>query len=70
MYSDNVQYIEVIGVILNFAAMLYLMYNGMSCRKYKSKNLFIVGNREGNRPLASPKHRWEDNIKIDVEEIV
>jgi hypothetical protein len=27
---------------------------------------FIVGNPEWNRPVASPTHRQEDNIKIGV----
>ena len=25
----------------------------------------LVGKREGKRPLGRPRHRWEDNIKID-----
>jgi hypothetical protein len=30
----------------------------------------LVGRREGKRPLERPRHRWEDNIKLDVREIV
>jgi hypothetical protein len=26
-----------------------------------------VGNPEGKRPLGRHRHRWEDNIKIDVQ---
>ena len=29
----------------------------------------LVGNPEGKRPLGRPRHRWEDNIKMDVEEV-
>ena len=29
----------------------------------------LVGRRELKRPLWRPGHRWEDNIKIDVEEV-
>jgi hypothetical protein len=29
----------------------------------------LVGKPEGKRPLRRPKHRWEDNIKMDVEEV-
>jgi hypothetical protein len=29
----------------------------------------FVGRPEGKRPLARPKRRWEDNIKIDITEI-
>ena len=28
----------------------------------------LVGRREGKSPLARPGHRWEDNIKIAVQE--
>ena len=27
----------------------------------------LVGKTEGKRPLGRPRHRWEDNIKMDVE---
>jgi hypothetical protein len=30
----------------------------------------LVGRPEGRRPLGRPRHRWEDNIKIDLREIV
>ena len=29
----------------------------------------LVGKLEGQRPLGRPGHRWEDNIKIDLEEL-
>jgi hypothetical protein len=29
----------------------------------------LVGRPEGNRPLGRPRHRWEDNIKLDLREI-
>ena len=30
---------------------------------------FWWGKPEGKRPLGRPKHRWEDNIKMDLEEV-
>jgi hypothetical protein len=30
----------------------------------------LVGKPEGKRPLGRPRRRWEDNIKIDVQEVV
>jgi hypothetical protein len=30
----------------------------------------LVGRPEGRRPLGRPRHRWEDNIKMDLREIV
>jgi hypothetical protein len=29
----------------------------------------LVGNPEGKRPLGRPRHRWVDNIKIDLRRI-
>jgi hypothetical protein len=29
----------------------------------------LVGRPEGRRPLGRPRHRWEDNIKMDLREI-
>jgi len=29
----------------------------------------LVGKPEGKRPLGRPRHRWEDNIKMDVQEV-
>jgi hypothetical protein len=29
----------------------------------------LVGKPEGKRPLGRPRHRWVDNIKIDLIEI-
>ena len=29
----------------------------------------LVGKPEGNRPLGKPRRRWEDNIKMDLQEV-
>jgi len=29
----------------------------------------LVGKREGKRPLGRPRHRLEDNIKMDFQEV-
>ena len=28
----------------------------------------LVGKPEGKRPVGNPRHRWEDNIKTDLQE--
>ena len=30
---------------------------------------FMVGKSEGKRPFERPRRRWEDNIKIDLQEV-
>ena len=29
----------------------------------------LVGRPEGKRPLGRPRRRWEDNIKMDLQEV-
>jgi len=29
----------------------------------------LVGKSEGKRPLGRPRPRWEDNIKMDLQEV-
>jgi hypothetical protein len=38
--------------------------NGGECNAYR----ILVGKPEGKGPLGSPRHRWVDNIKIDLRE--
>jgi hypothetical protein len=37
----------------------------------EGRNLYrvLVGKPEGRSPLRRPRHRWEDGIKMDLEEI-
>ena len=32
-------------------------------------NRVLGGKPEGKRPLGTPRHRWEDNIKMDLQEV-
>jgi hypothetical protein len=38
----------------------------------KMRNLYniLVGKPEEKRLLGRPRHRWEDNIRMDVRELV
>jgi hypothetical protein len=37
----------------------------------KKRNVYgiLVGKPEGKRPLGRPRHRWVDNIKMNLKEI-
>jgi len=44
-----------------------------ACNTYggeESMYRVLVGKLEGRRPLGRPRHRWEDNIKMNLEEVV
>ena len=40
-----------------------------SMRERRSVHRILVGKPEGNRPIRRPRRRWEDNIKVDLQEV-
>jgi len=45
---------------------------GGSCSAYggeESSYSVLVDKPEGKRPLGRPRRRWEDNIKMDLQEV-
>ena len=43
---------------------------GGTCGTYGGVHKVSVGKPEGKIPLGRPRRRWEDNIKMDLEEVV
>jgi len=37
--------------------------------KERGVDWVLVGKHEGKRPLGRPRRRWEDNIKLDLQEV-
>ena len=48
-----------------------MRWAGHVARIGKGRDVYrvLVGKPEGKRPLGSPRRRWEDNIKIDLQEV-
>ena len=45
---------------------------GVACSAYgERRDLYrvLVGNPEGRRPLGRPRLRWEDDIKMNLQEV-
>jgi hypothetical protein len=47
---------------------------GRTCSTHQAEektnvHTILMGNPEGKRPLRSHRHRWKDNIKMDLREI-
>ena len=38
-------------------------------REGRGVHRVLVGKPEGKRPLGRPRRRWEDNIKMDIQEV-
>jgi hypothetical protein len=68
--GDHFEYLDVNGSII-------LKWNfkknemGGLCRKYKGQGgakSVLMERPEGRRPLGRPRRKWEDNIKMDLQE--
>jgi hypothetical protein len=48
-----------------------MRWAGQVARMREKRNMYrlLVGKPEGKRPLGRPRHRWMDNIKMDLLEI-
>ena len=48
-----------------------LRWAGHVARLGEKRGVFkvLVRKPEGKRPLGRPRHRWEDNIKMDLQEV-
>jgi len=46
-----------------------MRWAGHVARMGESSGIYrvLVGNPEGKRPLVRPRHRWEDNSKMDLQ---
>jgi hypothetical protein len=40
---------------------------GLGIFKKRGVDRVLVGKPEGKRPLGRPRHRWEDNIRMNVK---
>jgi hypothetical protein len=41
----------------------------LACERREMCTRFLVVKPEGKRPIRRPRYRWEDNIKVNLEEI-
>jgi hypothetical protein len=57
--------------IIRMIKSMRMRWAGHVSRMGEKKNAYriLMGNPEGKRPLGKPRHRWVDNIKIDIREI-
>jgi len=44
---------------------------GHIARMWERRGVYrgLVGKTEGKRPFGRPRRRWEDNIKMDLQEV-
>jgi hypothetical protein len=57
--------------VIEFINFYLLIINSIVARMGEDRGVYrlLVGKTEGKRPLWRPRHRWEDNIKMDLQEV-
>ena len=53
----------------NFVLLLLLLLHVARIEEGRGVHKVLVGKSEGKRPLGRPRRRWDDNIKMDLEEV-
>jgi hypothetical protein len=48
-----------------------MRWAGHAARMWERRGIYrvLVGKREGKKPLGRPRRRWEDNTKMDLQEV-
>ena len=62
---------DVTGNGENYIMMSLMRWAGHVVRMGERRGVYrvLVGNPEGKSPLGKPRFRWEDNIKVDLQEM-
>jgi len=58
---------NIVGVIES----IKMRWAGHVARMGDKRDVYsvLVGKHEGKRPLGRPRYRWEDNIKMEIQEV-
>ena len=69
----NVELIDLYSLpnIVRVVKSRRMRWAGYVARMGQGKGVYrvLVGKPEGKRPLGRPRRRWEDNIKMDLQEV-
>ena len=64
-------YSFIFSVYLNTILIISVKWAGHVVRMGEGRGVYrvLVGKPEGKRPLGRPRRRWEDNIRMDLQEV-
>ena len=60
-------YVRIVHVCICIYVCVYIYVRRME--EGRGVHKVLVGKPEGKRPLGRPRHRWEDTIKMDLQEV-
>jgi hypothetical protein len=71
LYNEELHNLYSSPSIIRIIKWRRMRWTGHVARIRKKRNVYrlLVGKPEGKRPLGRPRHRWIDNVKVDLLEI-
>jgi hypothetical protein len=71
LHNDELHSLYFSPNIVKVIKSRWMRWEGHVARIGEGRGVYrvLVGWPEGKRPLVRPRHRWEDNIKLDLREI-
>jgi hypothetical protein len=71
LYNEKLHNLYSSPSIIRMMKSRRMRWAGHVARMGEKRNLYrlLVGKPEGKRPLGRPRHKWIDNIKMDLLEI-
>jgi hypothetical protein len=71
LHNEDLNYLYSSPSIVRVIKSRRMRWVGHVSRMGERRGVFriLVGKPEGKRPLGRPRRRWEDNIKMDLQEV-
>jgi len=71
LHNEELSYLCSLPNIVRVVKSRRMRWAGHVARMGQGRGLYrvLVGKPEGKRPLGRPRRRWEDNIKMDLQEV-
>jgi hypothetical protein len=71
LHNEELNYLYSLHNIVQVVKSRQMRWAGHVARMGEDRGVHrvVVGRPKGKRPLGRPKHRWEDNIKMDLQEV-
>ena len=71
LHSEELNDLNPLPNIFRVIKSRIVRWAGHLARMGESRGVYmvLVGKREGKRPLGRPRRTWEDNIKMDLQEV-
>ena len=71
LHNEQLSDLYSLPNIVQVVKLRRMRWAGHVARMGQGRGVFrvLVGKPEGKRPMGRPRHRWEDNIKMDLQEV-